>query len=155
MKQVFIFFRKHFLIRDTIFSIILFYGLVYFLEKYFKKDLVALVFSNYETLFPIFFNSSITLLGFLLTGLSVLLIFLDKEKLGRLKSAGHYKSIFAIYFNAILFCGLFAGTSFWGLLVTEIKVCQIICPLLFLLTARIWRCIWIIKILASIIYKNN
>ncbi|MDR2020507.1 MAG: hypothetical protein LBQ14_07060 [Treponema sp.] len=153
MKQVIVFFKRHFLVRDTIVAVAVFYGFIFSLDKFLGRKFVSLIHVNDKVLFPIFLNSGITLLGFLITGLSVLVGFLNNEKLNRLKDAGYYKDIFGIYFNAIVVCGIFIALSLWGLLSLSLLICHLISIAMFLLVARIWRCVWIVQQIAIIINK--
>jgi hypothetical protein len=122
----------------------------------FGYNLDNILMEKSSELYPVFFNSGLTLLGFLLTGISIMIIFLDNKKLEPLREYGHTRSIFNIYFNAIRINCLFVGISILGLVIPINEITAHITGLiLFLFSSRIIRCIWVIEEVAKIIYKNK
>ena len=156
MKRIKDFFLIHFMLSDTLLVVSCFYLLFCILSKLKINYIDRLIFDNAERLYPVFFNSCITLFGFLITGISIIIIFLKDDKLKPLEEDGHFQSILAIYFNAIGFCSLFGVISFCGL-VTEknLILSQATALIMFIFLARLARCIWIIKEITAIIYKKN
>jgi hypothetical protein len=154
MKKVFNFFRVHFLLCDTIIVFIVYYS-SRFCITLFGYNLDNILIEKSTELYPAFFNSGLTLLGFLLTGISIMIIFLDNKKLEALHEFGHTKSIFNIYFSAIRLNCLFVGISILGLIIPINEImAHITGLLLFLFSSRIMRCIWVIEEVAKIIYKK-
>jgi hypothetical protein len=153
MSKIKAFFKKHFIVRDTIFVILLCCTFNIVFKRISKWELANLLLENAETIFPIFFNAGITLVGCLLTGISVLVAFLDKSQLERFKTADLFNDIFGIFFNALLFCGIFTILGLWGLIAPGLLVSRLASITIILIIARIWRCIWIFKNLIEIICK--
>jgi hypothetical protein len=156
MKKLVNFFKVHFLIFDTIVCAGIFYMGNFLLRQLGFRNIICLIYDSSKELFPIFLNSGLTLLGFLLTGISIILIFLQSERLESLKEGGHYKSILNIYFNAIQFTCIFTITSFLGLVSEKgYTLAHITGLALFVVAARLMRCVWIIQQIANIIYKDT
>jgi hypothetical protein len=153
MNKIKVFFKKHFLVRDTIAVLLPLVAVGVVLKRLNKEELTGLLLENSATIFPLFFNAGITLVGCILTGLCVLTAFLDKSQLERLKITSLFQEIFGIFFNALLFCGIFSITSIWGLIKPEIFVCHLVSIIILLLIARIWRCVWIFRQLVAIVCK--
>jgi hypothetical protein len=153
MNIIKVFFKRHFLVRDTIVIALVFVAASVVLDRANKAELAELILKNSATIFPLFFNAGITLVGCTLTGLCVLTAFLDKSQLERLKTANLFQEIFGIFFNALLFCGIFSIVSIWGLIKPEVYVCRLVSIIILLLIARIWRCVWIFRQLVAIICK--
>jgi hypothetical protein len=155
MKKISTFIKVHFLFFDSIIVFIVYYSLRYFVTL-FGYNLDNILMEKSTELYPIFFSSGLTLLGFLLTGISIMIIFLDNKKLEPLHEHGHTKSIFNIYFSAIRLNCLFVGISILGLIISINEIVAHITGLfLFLFSSRIIRCIWIIEEVVKIIYKNK
>jgi hypothetical protein len=156
MKKVIAFFKWHFLLGDTLVFILGHCVLDFILQKTGNKTLVLLISGNASQLFPIFFNTGITLLGFLLTGLSIVLVFLKDEALEPLKEHGYFKDILHIYLNAILVSALFTASSFLGLVLGPNQIIMRVTGIIiFIMIARIWRCVWIIEQITIIIFKKK
>ncbi|MDR2186382.1 MAG: hypothetical protein LBO80_12065 [Treponema sp.] len=144
------------MLGDTIAFVLGYYVLDFILQKTENKTLGVLIYGNASQLFPIFFNAGITLLGFLLTGLSIVLMFLKDEALEPLKEHGHFKAILQIYLNAILVSALFTAISFLGLVLETNQAFACVTGItIFVMIARIWRCVWIIEQITIIIFKNK
>lgn len=156
MKKVKDFFEKHFLLSDTILVAAVFYLCFGIFKKTKVVFIDLLIFNNADSLFPIFLNSCITLLGFLITGVSITMIFLKDEKLKRLEEYGHFQSIINIYISSIRVCAILTILSVCGLLTdANLYVTHITSLFLFILLARIARCVWIIEQITKIIYKKD
>ena len=159
MKKLLQFFEKHFLLADTLKLTLICCLISIVLQKTGKQDFLNFVFDNKEQLYPLFFNTGITLLGFLMTGISIILIFLNDERLILLRESGHFKSILGIYINTILVTAVFTILGFLGLVLKSndlLKKLSLVIEAVILIEAiRIWRCIWIIEEVSKILYKKT
>lgn len=150
------FFKVHFLLGDTLLIVAFFYLFFGVFKKLGIDYIDLLIFNNADRLYPVFLNSCITLLGFLLTGISIIMIFLKDDKLEPLKEHGHFTSILSIYFSAIRVCALVTAISFWGLVAEKTNLLSHITALMVcILAVRLARCIWIIEQITAILYKKN
>ena len=155
MRKIINFFKIHFLLCDTLFVVSLYYLCFGVFKKFEYIFIDLLIYNNADRLYPVFFNSCITLLGFLLTGISITMIFLKDDKLEPLKEGGHFKSILDIYLNAIVFCSLLAVISFVGLVAEKTCfIAHVTALILCVFAARLARCIWVIEQISAIIYRR-
>jgi len=159
MKKIILFFKNHFLLTDTLLIIFAFYTAFVILQKAGKQEFLKFIFDNKGQLYPLFFSAGITLLGFSMTGISIILIFLNDERLSLLRESGHFKSILGIYINAILIVAAFTISSFLGLILKGDSILEklsfIVEIIIFIMATRIWRCIWIIEEISKILYKTT
>jgi len=153
MKKIIEYFKIHFLLTDSLIAFILFYLGRLLLNKIFHIGIEALLEKNSGLLYPIFFNSGITLLGFLLTGVSIIIVFLQSDKLSILSETSHPKMIMKIYFSAIRYCSIFTALSFIGMVSLVFPFFSHILLLFSLLSIiRLIRCVWIIESVAEILF---
>jgi len=156
MKKIMDFFKVHFLFGDTLLTAVCFYLFFGIFKKLGMSYLDLLIFDNADQLYPVFLNSCITLLGFLLTGISIIMIFLKDDKLAPLKEHGHFTSILNIYFSATRVCALVTVISFCGLVAEKTIIMSHITALMAcVLIVRLARCIWIIEQITTILYRKN
>ena len=97
-----------------------------------------------------------TLLGFVITGVAILLAFPSSERLNQLRKSKHYKEIYKAYFSAIKFLAITLIFAFIGLLCNEsytILIFYFVLWLMIISFLRVWRCYWILKNIIDIIEK--
>lgn len=144
-------YRTHFLTIELIISFILI-------------GLVALV--VYCTIGVDVFNSSLNeirdvmygtlaalsgaMLGFVITGLSVLLTTNSTKQIDKLKRSKHYKTIFLIFFSTSKYLGFLLLFSLISLVLDKDSNPLIIMPLITLwamiiVTFRVLRCLWVLE----------
>lgn len=153
MRKLIEYFRIHFLFSDSLIWLLLFYTGRFVLKKYFNISIENILDKNGSLLFPIFFNSGITLLGFLLTGVSIIIVFLQSDKLKALNETSHPKMIMTIYFSTIRYCSVFTALSFMGMVALYFPCFSHILLLFSLLTIiRLFRCVWIIEVISRILF---
>jgi len=119
MKKIKDYFEIHFLCRDALLVVSLFYICFGVFKKIGLTFIDYLVYDNADQLYPVLVNSCITLLGFMFTGVSIIMIFLKDNKLEPLKEYGHFQSILSIYFNAIFVCAALTVISLCGMMVDK------------------------------------
>jgi len=143
-------YEKYFLEIEFLFSILLItlVSIIIFFQ-YFQIWQNA----NFLTLltnpvFPTIATISITLLGFIMTGVSVLISFTESGKMSLLKKSKHYQTLFDIFFSAIKYLAFTAFTSIIGIFSSGIFL-----QILFYLTLwgviissfRTYRCVWALE----------
>lgn len=126
-----------------------------------KFDLVSLQCNNQNTTFLGIF---VSLLGFIITAITILLMFdSDKNKdLKKLKEAGYYSQMlerfvsttFVLFFGIIIFFVLMLTESFDLIDPIAYSVNLIIIFLLLLVFLRIYRSLKILHIIYKIVYKK-
>jgi len=155
MKKIVNFFKVHFLLGDTLVIVACFYLLFGVFNKFGRVYIDLLIFNNADRLYPVLVNSCITLLGFMFTGVSITMIFLKDNKLEPLKEYGHFQSILNIYFNTILVCAILTAISLCGMMIDKnIYLTHATALIMFLLVARLYRCVWVIKRITDILYQK-
>ncbi len=156
MKRLIQFLRIHFLFSDALLIVLLFFGIRALLLQFSGLRIEDFIKENRIILYPIFLSSGLTLLGFLLTGINIIIIFLQNEKLSRLQNTDHPKTIVKIYLSAIKYTSILSLFSFIGMICTTIPYENFIISILLLLTTvRLFRCIWVIEKIAFLIYNKN
>jgi len=109
----------------------------------------TLVTNTQSKVYPVISIGAITLLGFIITGISILITFTEIPALKPLKTSPQYTNLFKIYFSAIKHLGVLTLVSIVGMLISYSLVSQIIFYLviLFIITSilRIWRCLWVLE----------
>lgn len=152
-------YKRHFLLAELIISIIFTIGiiaLVHFLWS--QESLKSWVITNTDTIYPLIATIGGTLLGFVITGVSIILAFSESEKLRLLKRSKQYKTIFTIYFSTIKYLAITTIIAIIGLVVNDDFSVFIFYLLLWSVTIsalRIWRCLWVLQSIVEIIHKNN
>lgn len=98
--------------------------------------------------FPVIATISVTLLGFIMTGVSVLISFTDSGKLNLLKQSVHYQTLFDIFFSAIKFLAITAAISIFGIFssgtILQISFYLILWGII-ISSFRTYRCIWALE----------
>lgn len=143
------FYKNNFLLFELISSIVLIIGVFIIFEN---EKVVFL--QHLNALFPLMASIGSTILGFVITGLSIMTAFLETDPLKELKKTKHYKTIFDIYFSSITHFSILTVISIVGM----IFPCRIIFYLIIwstlISTLRLWRCVWILKQFIKIIHNN-
>lgn len=144
--------EKYFLFFDLLFASILFF-LSRFLVCKFLNYKIETFLTNYDDVCSVLFTSGLTLLGFLITGISIITGFLMNEKLSKIRKTQHPKTIVQIYKSAIFWTFLLILSAFIGMFQTEVQdiLLLAICFSIFITIVRIFRCIWILSKLVEIV----
>ncbi len=152
-------YKRHFLLAELIISIFIILATVYVTGCLCpQRSLENWITSNRSTIYPLVATISGTLLGFVITGVSIILAFSESDKLRLLKRSKQYRTIFTIYFSAIKYLALATVVAIVGLAVNDNLVTLMFYLLLWsiLISAlRIWRCLWILWNIVEIIYKKE
>ncbi|WP_203289126.1 hypothetical protein ACK1LH_19685 [Metabacillus indicus] len=100
------------------------------------------------------------LLGFVITGLSVLLTANSTPQLDMLRKSKHYKTIFKVFFSTSRFLGLLLLFALVGLIFDKdthpiLVLTYLTCWGVIIVTFRILRCLWVLeKIVDLYIHKE-
>lgn len=150
------FYKRHFLPIEASIAVVITFTLYWIFSAKLTSDEINSLLINVQTnIYPVTSIGAITLLGFIITGISILITFTEIPALRPLKTSVQYSNLFKIYFSAIRHLGALTFLSIFGMLVNQNIISQIIFYLviLFVLTStlRIWRCLWVLEQFIKII----
>lgn len=158
MKRLY---RSHFLGFELILSLLAISIISYLFYEYIGFDILSSKLQGIrDMLYGTLAALSGALLGFVITGLSVLLTTNSNERMEQLKRSKHYKTIFTIFFSASKYLGIMFVISLISLIFDKDDH-----PVYFLSMVSLWsllivafrllRCIWVLeKIVGLHIYKK-
>lgn len=139
-------YEKQFLTYDLIISIIIL-GIVLVLI-YINNNFILNFINNISNAYDLILSMSVTMLGFIITGVSILVVFLERESLALFHKSKNYSLIYQIYFSAIKYLALLTiftllayGLKPFGQ--TILNYIIILCCVISIF--RIYRCVWVLK----------
>ncbi len=155
------FYRSHFLGLEFCFSLILIILVVFVSFRYVGiENLQTNLNGTRGTLYGTLAALAGAMLGFVITGLSVLLTTNSTEQIGMLKKSKHYKTIFKIFFSTSKYLGLLLIISLISLVFDKDDK-----PIMVLTTVTVWlsilvglrllRCIWVLEKIVSLHILNK
>jgi hypothetical protein len=152
-------YNKNFLQMELILSILFAICVIYILNYLKSPDIIAYWLSqNKNNIYSLFASINGTMLGFVFTGMSIILVFTESEKLRRLKRSKHYKTIFIIYFSTIKYLGLATAVPILGIIFNNeynMYLFYLIIWSIIISVLRIWRCMWVLESLIVISQNRN
>lgn len=149
-------YRAHFLGIEFLISVMIISVLTYIFYKYFGFDVFQSKLNGIRgVLYGTLVALSGALLGFVITGLSVLLTSSTTPQVEKLKQSKHYKSIFKIFFNTSKYLGVLFIASLLSLVFDQDSSPTILLPLitlwaLIIVIFRLLRCIWVLEKMVSL-----
>src|SRR5699024_1148541 len=109
------FYRTHFLGCELLISILLITALTCITYKYFSFNIIITSLHEVrDMLYGTLATLSGALLGFVITGLSVLLTTNTNKQIETLRKSKHYKTIFTIFFSTSKYLGILLIISLIG-----------------------------------------
>jgi hypothetical protein len=100
-----------------------------------------------------------TLLGFVLTGVSILLAFPETPRIELLKESPHYREIYTIYFSSIRYLALLTVVSVIGLAANRSPwrefTLYVVVWATIIVSLRLWRCAWVLEALVALVLKDR
>jgi len=159
-------YKRHFLLAELIISIFFTIGIMVLVHFLWSHELLkSWIITNRNTIYPLIATIGGTLLGFVITGVSIILAFSESEKLRLLKRSKQYKTIFTIYFSTIKYLAITTIIAIIGLVVNDdfsviifyfsIVIFYLLLWSVTISALRIWRCLWVLQSIVEIIHKNN
>jgi hypothetical protein len=150
-------YEKNFLLSDFLISVILI-SIVILLSNVLweSSEIESWIMFRYSEFYTLLTTISGTLLGFVITGVAILLVFPSSERLKELRKSKHFKTIYDVYFSSIKFLALTLIFSFIGFLCDEnfiLLIFYIVIWLTIISILRIWRCYWILKNIIDIVER--
>lgn len=150
------FFRLYFLKIELILSLLIISLITYLIYRYLGFDILQSKLNNLRSsIYGTLISLSGALLGFVITGLSILLTTSSNPSMERLRKSKHYKTIFRIFFSTSKYLGLLLGLSILSLVFDTDENPTVFLSLitlwaLIISTFRILRCLWVLEKVASI-----
>ena len=150
-------YEKQFMAYELIISIVLSIVIIRFIFPIvFPETVESWLLVNKNEVYSLIASIAGTLLGFIVTGVSVILAFSESEKLRLLKKSRHYKTIFIVYFSTIKWLALTTLISIiW--IFTDVFMLYSFYLLIFAITIaslRMARCVWILEAIVEIVIQD-
>ncbi|MBX0319738.1 hypothetical protein [Shouchella clausii] len=149
-------YRRHFLGFELLLSIIITFSFFLIVKHTVSFNLL---FENLIGIRDVLYGTlaalSGALLGFVITGLSVLLISSDNEQMKRFKKSKHSKTIFKVFFSTSKYLGILLLISLVSLIFDRDNNESIFLMIgsfwgIVIVTLRILRCIWVLERIVSL-----
>lgn len=113
--------------------------------------------ANRKEIYPLIATIGGTLLGFVITGVSIIIAFSESEKLRLLKQSKQYKTIFEIYFSTIRYLAITTMLPILGMIINDglsVYILYFLIWSVIISSFRMWRCLWILESIVEIMHKN-
>lgn len=152
-------YKRRFLKMEFLISIVISVLIVCVMEYTWSSETIGhWISENEKDIYPLIATISGTLLGFVITGVSILLAFSESEKLKLLKRTKQYKTIFDVYFSTIKYLAVTTIIAIFGILINNrlaIVTLYILIWSVIISSLRVWRCLWILESIVEVTHKNN
>jgi len=97
-------YNRNFLIAEFLLSIVIaLFGILLITSVLTSETILNWISLNKKDIYPLIATIAGTLLGFIITGVSIIFAFSESEKLRLLKKSKQYTTIYEIYFSTIKF----------------------------------------------------
>lgn len=142
---------KHFLAVELLISVVItlvVYFIIYFLNI--EGKIMTTLNGSRAALYGTIAAVCGSLLGFVITGLSVLMVTGNSEGMKALKSSKHYKEIFRVFFSTSKYLGLLVVISLITLIIDRdsspfFSLNILVLWGVIIATFRILRCLWVLE----------
>lgn len=114
--------------------------------------------TNKKDIYPLIATIGGTLLGFVITGVSIILAFSESEKLRLLKRSKQYETIFTIYFSTVRYLAITTVVAIFGMIIDDrlsIGIFYLLIWSVIISSLRIWRCLWVLENIVEIMHKTD
>jgi hypothetical protein len=152
-------YKRNFLIGDLILAVtISMIFLAIFICQITPSEIEDWLSLNDEQIYPLIATIAGTLLGFVLTGISIIIALTESEKLKLLMESKHSKDIFTIYFSATKYLAVATVLAIIGLAIPDdysLLFFSIVFIFVMISIFRIWRCLWALENIVEIIRKQG
>lgn len=150
------YYKLHFLGIELVLTLIFLTIVVILTNKYIGFNVIELSLNGTRTtLYGTLAAVAGAMLGFVITGLSVLLTTNNDKQMEQLRKSKHYKTIFIIFFSTSKYLGLLLITSLISLVLDKdnspiIALTIIALSLTIIVGIRLLRCIWVLEKIVEI-----
>lgn len=138
---------NHLFIYNIILALILVILIKLILESFlFPNFYEFYILSKTKDIYTVIATIGGTLLGFIITSISIIIAFTESDKIKILRQTNHYKSLFNIYFNTIKILAITTILAIIGILANYEPILFYII-LMFVITSIlfIWASIWALE----------
>lgn len=149
-------YKRHFLEAEFLISVGVALIVIFYIRSIWSNDdTISWIQANKKEIYPLIASISGTLLGFVITGVSIIIAFAESERLRLLKESNQYKTIYDIYFSTIRYLAITTLTPIIGMIVSnsEIYILYFLIWSIIISSLRIWRCIWVLENIVEIVLK--
>lgn len=153
-------YHNNFLTYEFIISLLI-SGLAIFLIQFFwsPEDLHKWIFFNKSQFYSLLATISGTLLGFIITGISVIIALSGSKELETVKNNRQFNKVFEVYFNTIKYLAFTVIVSIIGFLVNNDFINKYLFYILIFLAIissfRVYRSVWVLKSIVRIIIPKT
>ncbi len=154
------YYEKHFLTCELIISIVLIIG-AYYCVIHFKLDymVLKLLDQNRSALYGTISSISGALLGFIITGVSILLAMKESPALIIIKASKYYQTVFVVFTSACRYLGLNTTMALLGLLIDKdssphLWFFFIVLWASLISVFRLMRCLWVLEKMIKLSIKE-
>lgn len=154
MADIRVAYNRHFLDAELLLSGVICLFLIYLINRTWSSEIIReWIFANKREIYPLVATIAGTLLGFVITGVSIIIAFSGSEKLALLRKSPYFKTIFTIYFSTMKFLAITTIIAVSGIVVDDkwaIRIFYLLLWSVMISSFRIWRCLWILENIARI-----
>lgn len=150
-------YEENFLRWDLLISVAI--VIIFIIAVQLNAPCAQTVFKNLSDAYEIIISASMTMLGFIITGVSVVVVFLERDTFALFHKTQNYPLIYEVYYSTIKFL---AGLSIVALVAFGLKpngeffFNYVILLGVIISIFRIYRCVWILKKFTDlIIYERT
>lgn len=151
-------YNRHFLFWELIASAVIVALAAAFFVQPAATDISSRLKTDAPAIYSVIASVTGSLLGFTITGLAIILAFPPSERLLKLQKSKQYYTIFRVYLSAIVWLSLATGICVLGLATKDWRIIQVFYIVIFTLvvsTARLARCLWVLKSIVQIKHLDH
>ncbi len=158
-NKIILYLKRHFMMAELVISIVLSIIILFIvLPKVLGSTSVDdWVLSIRINLYPVIASISGALLGFVITGVSIILVFSDSDKLEHIKGRKQYPTVYKVYFWTIKCLAVTTIISVFGIVISTYSTIWFY--LLFISsvisTFAVYNCIWALEKITEIVHKKE
>jgi len=160
-NSLILFYKRHFMNVELLIVFIIAILILYLLFILLSPNgFDSWIISIKGSLYPVIATVSGALLGFVITGVSVIIAFSESDKLRLLRKPSTkktFKSLFDVYFRTIYYLAATTIISIFGIVIHQYST-FLFCILVissFISLQGLYRCIWVLENLVQIIHKTD
>jgi len=151
-------YELHFLRNELIVSVVIWLAIIV-ANQYLLNGVISNNIPQYHNdAYPLIATIGGTLLGYILTGLSIIILLPVSNKIDELKKGGHYKTISRTYISAIIWLSLLTLFTILGVVVNGSLSTYLFYIILLLVIVSIWRMarsVWILYRIAMLFSSDT
>jgi len=157
-NPVILFYKRNIMNLEFAGAIIFSLIILYFLPRILAPVSVDAWVLNIKTaLYPVIATISGALLGFVITGVSIILAFSDSHKLDRVRKSKGFEDIYKVYFRAIKYLALTTVISVFGIVISYYATYMFYLVFIssILSIVGLYRCMWVLERITGIVHKKE